>query len=611
MEIAMGNAESSSPCCYKGSVPQHALMEVNDHHSPPSDATTMHETSLRSKDGAPSLPNRSRVRVAGLHRKVAHAIKQWLQNVEEFLFPKCLLVCNHSHDRRDGPNVAPSPKREGFLLYGCNSIDQQYARIHEMMQVGTNLHGAEGLRALGFEFRLINCDEHKCFVGDTGIDEEEGGGGVLNIESTVPVKYNDDDDGDDAYDEVCSNYGSDDDLNHEVALVELSSKIKTESLSRQFTDSILSNDGSCTSNPILESNNADIWTTPSLTATSAVLDLEEPAPALGGSVAALNGFVPPNNRFCHLCFQRLYHIASNTPITFTNRKEFIADGDMYELICRFIQEYAHEVMIHDGNLKWITIDDATESAEPLRVLMSTNHPLLRTNDEADRRVDDDRPTILICTGRGKVRAGIFSRQNLICTGLEMSTAVPFVRDAVQRGLHVVLADPNVHGDAHGFRTFSRTMDFFEPHYSSIRDDLYVLSHSASGGHITRYFLEKSDTPYLCSIRAIAFTDSTHSIQWAKGLHQRYLYDLLQSGQCIYFRCSSSARDTISGDGNKWYLHPAGEMVQTDSFWKHRFGSIRTVWAGTNEHSMTNWFSYAKIWEHFDLFLHNRRDFARR
>jgi hypothetical protein len=133
--------------------------------------------------------------------------------------------------------------------------------------------------------------------------------------------------------------------------------------------------------------------------------------------------------------------------------------------------------------------------------------------------------------------------------------------------------------------------------------MYILSHSASGGHLVRYFLDKCHTPYVRNIRAIAFTDSTHSIQWAKGTHQTNWYDFLQSLRCIYFRCSSSTRDTIAGDGDsKWYLHPAGEDVQTDSFWRHRFGKIRTVWAGTNEHSQTNWFAQAKIWEHFDQFL---------
>jgi hypothetical protein len=91
------------------------------------------------------------------------------------------------------------------------------------------------------------------------------------------------------------------------------------------------------------------------------------------------------------------------------------------------------------------------------------------------------------------------------------------------------------------------------------------------------------------------------IQWAKAQNKKDLFQMLQSRQCVYFRCAREG-DGIAGDGNKWYLHPAGADVKTDSFWQHRFGTIRTMWAGTNEHSMTNWYLHAKIWEHFDQFL---------
>jgi hypothetical protein len=59
---------------------------------------------------------------------------------------------------------------------------------------------------------------------------------------------------------------------------------------------------------------------------------------------------------------------------------------------------------------------------------------------------------------------------------------------------------------------------------------------------------------------------------------------------------------VPRDGNQWYLHSTGEPFQTDTFWQHRFGTIKTYWAGTNEHSLTNWYAHAKIWEHFDRFL---------
>lgn len=139
-------------------------------------------------------------------------------------------------------------------------------------------------------------------------------------------------------------------------------------------------------------------------------------------------------------------------------------------------------------------------------------------------------------------------------------------------------------------------------------DLYVLSHSASGGHLVRYFLGKAQSPFLRNIRAVAFTDSTHSIQWAaKTDDKKYLFDKLQSEQCVYFRVSKERGNVaMAGDGDKWYLHPAGEKVQTDSFWLHRFGKIQTMWAGTDEHAMTNWYAHTKIWDHFDFFLYGKK-----
>lgn len=70
--------------------------------------------------------------------------------------------------------------------------------------------------------------------------------------------------------------------------------------------------------------------------------------------------------------------------------------------------------------------------------------------------------------------------------------------------------------------------------------------------------------------------------------------MLQSERCVYFRCSNPRRD-----GAQSYLHEAGDPVETDSSWKHKFGCLKTLWAGTDEHSLTNWYAHAKIWDHFD------------
>jgi len=124
--------------------------------------------------------------------------------------------------------------------------------------------------------------------------------------------------------------------------------------------------------------------------------------------------------------------------------------------------------------------------------------------------------------------------------------------------------------------------------------------------------------YLPRIPAIAFTDSTHNIQWTKRAihgsnnnnnrnkshghrdhnnnhnHNHPLEQLLESEQCVYFKRSEQDKDCIHNP-----LSSIGQPVETDRFWKHRFGEIRTLCAGTSDHSLTNWFVRHHIWEHFD------------
>jgi len=280
-----------------------------------------------------------------------------------------------------------------------------------------------------------------------------------------------------------------------------------------------------------------------------------------------------------------------------NRKLFIADGDMYEHIARLCQEYAHEVMCEEANLEWCTVEPVGDDkgSNSVCVLVNKEHPIANTQNISEGNNTITRPTLVITTGRGKVRAGIFSRKHLICGGLESSTALPMIREALARNLHVLIPDPNVHGDAHGFVVFQKTLDhYFERlKMCATESELYILSHSASGGHLARYFLDRSSY-HLSQIKAIAFTDSPHNIQLAApkkattsskqnksasavlaslsqtplqnqtgGAWDDRLYRMLESDQCVYFRCSN-----IRGDESQWYVHPAGELAQTDSFWKH-------------------------------------------
>ena len=296
---------------------------------------------------------------------------------------------------------------------------------------------------------------------------------------------------------------------------------------------------------------------------------------------------------------RLFHAETNTMITMKNRKEFIADGDMYDQVARLCQEYAQEVMIEEGNLEWVTVCEAGNNPEPIRALVSA---AMAKNEE----ILGTAPTLLIATGNGKVRAGIFSRQHLMTTGMECSTAIPVVREACKRGMNCVLLDPNVHGDRLGMVTFEKSMARVFRRLESnettpadrpplVNSDLFVLSHSQSGAQFARYLLDKSNL-YVPHIRAVVFTDATHNIQWTRD--KTDLNHLLQSDRSVYFKVSKESTD----DSALKPLKTTGMVVDTDNFWKHRFGSVATRCAGTTEHSLTNWFARYHIWRHFDSFL---------
>jgi hypothetical protein len=488
--------------------------------------------------------------------KTAHAFSHFFQAIEEFAFPRSTSTSPLSQ------HVAAPKVRGGVLLQGCDTAEEHYAQVHAICHDVKDLHGREGLIAAGLEYRTVACDEH------------------------APAQEEQDDD----LDTTSHTADADGQDSEGLLLQRLGTVTRTNSPPDLVGTTITSS----------------VRTVDSLVYCST----HTPPPATCSDAP-----------FCHLCSRRLFHKASNTAIDEDNRKKFIADGDMYEQITRLCQEYAHKVMCEEGRLEWVLIEEA-DGKEPIRALVNYNHPLIQHSKKEGCRDKEPslvgRPTLLIATGKGKVRAGIFSRQHLMCTGIESATALPIVREAVARSLNVVIVDPNVHGDSLGMVTFEKTMaGLFGARWESTvagedeeqqqptgsssvaplqSRDLYIISHSASGSQLARYLLEKSDH-YLPHIKAIAFTDSTHNIQWCKTADNEDLYHKLQSPECVYFRCASVRRD-----GNQWYLHSAGEKIQTDSFWQRRFGNIQTYWAGTNEHSLTNWYAHTKIWEHFDRYL---------
>ena len=349
---------------------------------------------------------------------------------------------------------------------------------------------------------------------------------------------------------------------------------------------------------------------------------------------------------CFDCITRLYHTPSNTAVTGDNRRTYIADGVMYDAVSNLVQSAAQEIMAETFDLVWITLCDGkggggiaqqqqdpqstTNSRsnstkdwprdengdiivkEPIRALVSRQRQQQQEEDTPEYQPQE---TFLIATGKGKVRAGIFSRHHLLTTGLEPSTAFPLIYEAKNRGMNCVIIDPNARGDIVGMDTFKVSIrGLFEEQHSASKEDnkvptstnhetrailpsnidspIYILAHSAAGGQLVRYLLDQQkDAPLLSQIRCLAFTDSTHSIQWLKK--HPHISSLIQSSNAVYVRSSNKMRD------DDWETVSAGDVCPKDHFWSHRFGEIRTVWAGTTEHSLTNWTAHKAIWDHVD------------
>ena len=331
---------------------------------------------------------------------------------------------------------------------------------------------------------------------------------------------------------------------------------------------------------------------------------------------------------CERCTTRLYHTPSNTAITNENRRKFIADGKMYDALADLCQSAAQEIMAEACDLVWVTVCDGKGGGLSARRLdeqssnLSSDSKSVRDwprDDEGNIIVrepiralvgrcksgnvngNQTNDTFLVSTGKGKVSAGIFSRQHLLTTGLEPSTALPLLREARSRGMNCVVIDPNARGDCVGMETFQESVrSLFQQECSAEVEDaiipandghIYVLAHSAAGGQLVRYLLDKNQSALLPRIRSITFTDSTHSVQWLKK--HPHLASFIQSSKALYVRSANPMRD----DG--WETAAPGDECDKDHFWSHRFGQIKTVWAGTTDHSLTNWAARAPIWEHFD------------
>jgi len=458
-----------------------------------------------------------------------------------------------------------SPPR--IRLYGTSNAEEHFERIEWAIQTAKGKYGLAGLKTLGFEYRLLFCSQHrhlrdgeKADEGGRRLDSEMDGS--IGQRLSFPLY------------EQCNGEKKFDNQNKSLGFDTLSkSSVSYSKQAVQISDKH-------------DNRREDV---------KGITDI------------------------CSDCNSRLYHIESDTLITLKNRNTFIADGEMYEVIVRLCQEYAQDLIQMEASLHWISIcEGGRKKGLPIRALVHKDYTDLRSPRELEVSTAEQPKcrrhrcailpdTLLITTGRGKVRAGIFSRQHLLVSGIEASTCLESVREAEKRGMRVIILDPNARGDRNGMSTYTESLRVIfrdkihqdatsEPAFIQHRDQnssLYVLAHSASGSHLAQHLMH--DGSYIMrSLRAVVFTDSNHSVQWFKK--HREVSSFFQSPSSLYIRTANEYRDC------DWEKGVLGELCKTDQVWKHRFGDIRTIWAGTKDHSLGNWTAHSFIWEHFDKHL---------
>jgi len=312
----------------------------------------------------------------------------------------------------------------------------------------------------------------------------------------------------------------------------------------------------------------------------------------------------------------LFYQNTHTRITPINRPHWIAHGVHYNLLARLCQEYYLEYgqfvqkMIHH---------DDEGGPRPVHVW---------TTSSSSSSSSHTQPILLVCTGRGQVRAGIFSRQALLTHSIELGSASNVVQLAKQRNMQTILVDPNAYGERYGMEQLHVVLKYYLT--LQLQRPIYLWAHSASGGHLVRYLMDHIAQVH--RIRGIVFTDSTHNIQWVAPSQQDFvplqhrrlsasqalrestlrvppvkplLYRFLESDRCVYYR-SHNVRQQHDRTNDHPYV--AGTIIPTDSFWKHRFGMIITKWAGTDEHAWTNAYCAENAFSsHMDTWLEQDKD----
>ena len=269
--------------------------------------------------------------------------------------------------------------------------------------------------------------------------------------------------------------------------------------------------------------------------------------------------------------------------------------------------------------------------------------------QRQRHYQQRKNTLIVIGGKGISRCGLVSVRQLLGAGIERGSCSYHIQTALRRKWHVIVLDPNAEGKwtpRGGFDVITKSLDrllFMDSRPESIssrimgmdddddsdsddsddddenfaknggsvggggtnagtttakkKPNLYFFCHSAAGGHIVRYLLDQTIN-FQRRIAKLCFSDSTHRLSWADPKDHMYLHNvLLQDPQyALYIRNNSLGRDyplyktPMPGDD-------CGDTV--DHWWIHRYGNLRTVWAGTADHSLMVFEARKVVWDFFD------------
>mmetsp|Transcript_3626 Transcript_3626/g.10309 ORF Transcript_3626/g.10309 Transcript_3626/m.10309 type:complete len:649 (-) Transcript_3626:1397-3343(-) len=521
------------------------------------------------------------------------------------------------HSRR---STLPKPKK---LLWGCTNAEEHYQYIIDACDRVQNLRGAKGLKELGLEYRMVH-DPFNCRC--EGIDLEDmadiGPGGSANNSATfdeldprlweeekVDAKNDDNNNHDEEYTEPLL---LDEEEEYMVPIGTPLADVSAETATSKTSETLMldeedaqdNNSTATLTKSRLEGLNEEEDNTATTLTTS-------PSNVSLFSLATHHTWTSGEDRedameLEHGCALRLIHVPPPGMGTFRpptlieadNYEIFIANGRMYDEVARLCMEYAQDLMIDEGDLEWFRVDEER----------SISALVTRTGFDGQER---KRPILLIITGKGKVRAGIFSRRHIITTGIEMSTALPMIREARKRNMACFIVDPNARGDVNGMDTLDATLTRLFGVANDNSDEqgggVFIIAHSMGGAQIQRYLHGDKQVGAATNsnddggeerlalfrqIKAVVFTDSNHNINWTKKTNPE-LTAMLEGPSCLYIKSHKLHQEEPK---------ELGAMHHECSFWTHRFGLIRTIFAGTSQHALTNFTARNYMWDHFDNFL---------